>query len=1173
MDERRRSDVAIETTGPALGDRRRRVAGLLGVALLWIAGLVLAIGALAVVALAAFVAHGPVEIATAARTAEALLGEVAGPGGRATVGQARLDLSWEKGLTVELDDIVVDRAGVLAMTVGRAEIGLRTAPLLSGRVRPGSLVLIDPHLTVDTAGLAAAGALVGGASGEAAGAAASGAESGAGSMVAMPAMPGEARAVVLPQPPIRLIDEAREIGRTIDRALVRARRDGIERFGVRNGRVVLRHADQGAEARAVTLPDIEVEAVVDGPAGDLDIDFSARGEVGRWTMRLTAAAQAEGRRRLSFVADDVTHRDLFGPSGPAFELGMPLYPRLTLLYGPDGADARAEVDVRLGAGQFRFGPMPEDELLVDEGQIQIAWAAGAESLDIRNLHLAVGETAMTLHGRLTPPPVRDGPWTIALTADGGSFRPRDVAGQPLIVDGGTVTARFDPIARAIDIPAARATFGAGWVKTAGRIDFAGDAPKMKLDLDFSPLDTEQVKRVWPHWVAPDTRAWFIRNVEGGRLLDTAIHLDFPHFDHPETWPGTAFRMAARIEDARFRTFGNLPAATGAAGRLTIDARRMELALDRAQLATKWARRPAFEQIRFTVPDIFAKPPKGTFQFRATGEVPALAEVIDAEPLAILGEAGIRPDGLTGTATVDARIDILFEKQIRASSVDYRVDAALDRFSSPHPIQGRRFQDGRFRIVADGQGLKITGRAQIDGVVADVDMYEARDGSKAAEKRDFKMMLDEAARQRLGLDLGDMVRGAIAVNVTRPSPTEARRRVEVDLTPAQLFLSVFGWSKGAGVPAKATLDLVDDDKGVRLDNLVVEAEGMALAGSVVLDKEHRILSADFSKFALRKGDSARIKVVRGGDQTLVVTFDAQNFDLRGVLQAGRRTGSDDARGGGKPTDLTLKLRAARLIGFNDVVLSDVGFDGRYRGGAFTALQFSARASGGRSASATIRSEGDRRTLTVNADDAGSVLSFLDFFDRIRGGRLTLNAGLGAPGAAQGIVRLDDFHLLEEPKAGRAAPQKTAEGVQQIKVRRVEFNPQTDFSRSSVRFAMRDGVVTVTEGVAKGTTVGATASGQLDLNNQRIQLTGTYIPAFGLNNLAGRIPVVGAITGAGSNEGLLGVTFRVFGPLEDPILEINPLSAIAPGIFRRIFEFQTDERRAPEPAGNAPTRITP
>ena len=73
-------------------------------------------------------------------------------------------------------------------------------------------------------------------------------------------------------------------------------------------------------------------------------------------------------------------------------------------------------------------------------------------------------------------------------------------------------------------------------------------------------------------------------------------------------------------------------------------------------------------------------------------------------------------------------------------------------------------------------------------------------------------------------------------------------------------------------------------------------------------------------------------------------------------------------------------------------------------------------------------------------------------------------------------------------------------------------------------------------------------------ERIDLTGTFMPAYGLNRLFGELPVIGAILGNGRDRGLLGITFKLTGETSKPNLVINPLSIIAPGVFRQIFEFR-------------------
>jgi hypothetical protein len=100
--------------------------------------------------------------------------------------------------------------------------------------------------------------------------------------------------------------------------------------------------------------------------------------------------------------------------------------------------------------------------------------------------------------------------------------------------------------------------------------------------------------------------------------------------------------------------------------------------------------------------------------------------------------------------------------------------------------------------------------------------------------------------------------------------------------------------------------------------------------------------------------------------------------------------------------------------------------------------------------------------------------------------------------------------------------------------------------------------VREGVVKGPSIGGTIEGSIDFPADQVRMSGTFVPLYGLNNIAGQIPIFGLILGAGSNEGLIGVTYQVVGSPNKPQVNINPISAIAPGIFRKPFEFPTGKQ---------------
>ena len=102
--------------------------------------------------------------------------------------------------------------------------------------------------------------------------------------------------------------------------------------------------------------------------------------------------------------------------------------------------------------------------------------------------------------------------------------------------------------------------------------------------------------------------------------------------------------------------------------------------------------------------------------------------------------------------------------------------------------------------------------------------------------------------------------------------------------------------------------------------------------------------------------------------------------------------------------------------------------------------------------------------------------------------------------------------------------------------------------------RRGALSLENGVVRGEQIGATFQGMLRDAAGNMDLTGTFMPAYGLNRLFAELPIIGSILGNGRDRGLLGITFKLEGPYEAPKMTVNPLSLIAPGVFRNIFEFQ-------------------
>jgi hypothetical protein len=156
----------------------------------------------------------------------------------------------------------------------------------------------------------------------------------------------------------------------------------------------------------------------------------------------------------------------------------------------------------------------------------------------------------------------------------------------------------------------------------------------------------------------------------------------------------------------------------------------------------------------------------------------------------------------------------------------------------------------------------------------------------------------------------------------------------------------------------------------------------------------------------------------------------------------------------------------------------------------------------------------------------------------------------PSAKEGLISVGDFSVKGEAALDRLAaggPAGAQNGVA--------------FSRLRAEFTRQNGQLTIREGVLKGPMIGGTIEGSIDYLGNQVRMSGTFVPMYGLNNMFGQIPIFGLFLGGGSNEGLFGVTYEVVGTTSQPVLRVNPISAILPGLSRKIMEFNTGKQNNP------------
>ncbi len=210
------------------------------------------------------------------------------------------------------------------------------------------------------------------------------------------------------------------------------------------------------------------------------------------------------------------------------------------------------------------------------------------------------------------------------------------------------------------------------------------------------------------------------------------------------------------------------------------------------------------------------------------------------------------------------------------------------------------------------------------------------------------------------------------------------------------------------------------------------------------------------------------------------------------------------------------------------------------------------------------------LTIEANDAGAVLRALDILDTIQGGRLAIVGRSEGPLPASPLearIEARDYVVVDAPLLARLLTVASLTGISDL------------LSGKGVRFERLIGAFTLEDGTlrtdlirAYGASLGLTAKGEIDFDSARVDLKGTVVPAYSLNRVLGKIPLLGWLLTGGEGEGLLAVTYHMTGDLGDPEVSVNPLSALTPGFLRGLFSL-IGESGEDDPPRALPERSEP
>jgi hypothetical protein len=838
-------------------------------------------------------------------------------------------------------------------------------------------------------------------------------------------------------------------------------------------------------------------------------------------------------------------------------VNMPFSGHLELQAEEGGIITSATGQMFAGKGRIDLPDYIAKPIEIEEATFRIGYKGPGSPIDILESSILMTGSRADVKGNFTPKYENDGRLTsISFDLKSENASVDTNSPDPILVD----RVNFSGIAaveqQRLDINDLVVMSGNTGIRMRGIITGGDTSPGINVAGRLRDVSAGLLKKLWPPVMAPRTRTWITENIQSGRITEGTFQVNFPpnvlaQAQLDKQLPANVIDVRFDMQEVQSSYFKNLPVLQQGVGQAHLKDDNFSLIINRGFVVLPSGERVDLNRGQFNASDLLAQAVPGKFQFDVRGSVAGLLEFAAQPDLNISGAGSSLPN-ITGRAQALIDLQLPLMKNVPKSAVKLSTAVKLTDAALAAVMPGIDLTEGNFSVDVKPESIVVKGPARLNGVSSNLQWEKPRKGGQA--KVEVQTVVDAKLRAKLGIKLDEFMSGAIPIRaaVVPGSGKDKAITVSADLSDVAMKIAAVGWSRPPIKGTRATFKVVDDSEGNRsIEDLAIDGKGLKLRGRVSLKPGGGFRLIDLDEIRLNEDDVFRARLQPGEDEmnlTLAgTTFDARPY-IKNLISPAKEQGASQATGGG--------MRYMVNASFNTVIahrgenIKNVKASIVARGNQITTATIDGKFLSGLPITVKLVPVDGGREIRVSSADGGATLRASNFYSKVAGGELTFFALMAnAPGSPirRGELTIRRFDVRNEAALAeldsRGRPKKSG-----------PRNAGVSFKRLTLPFSSDGKFIRMCDIELKGNDLGAVAGGLIRKADGAIDITGTMIPAQGINGFLDDVPLLGPLLTGGQNEGIFGVTFAMGGTVSKPRVQANPASALLPGFLRKMSEFR-------------------
>lgn len=673
------------------------------------------------------------------------------------------------------------------------------------------------------------------------------------------------------------------------------------------------------------------------------------------------------------------------------------------------------------------------------------------------------------------------------------------------------------------------------VDVLGVADFlkSNDINKIEVTLKstVTNVPTEKVKDVWPKGVGTDAHEWVAEHLTNGAAETADFTLYFKGDELTDLYGDIL------VKNMTVDYLPPMPKIDGVSGHVYLYPDKVHIVPESGYAGNL---KLLLGEILLT--DVDIDPSWANITLKLSGPVKEALQLLDSQPLELVKDFGIAPEKSSGTAEIETNLYFKLDTGIEPEEVKVSAKADVKKASISLQKPNLKISDADLKLNVQDNILDVDGTASLFEVPFHLKWTEyffPKKNISSVYDISTNISTDDLLEAYPSIESWMKGKLALHLQATKNAQTDALSgQLLVDATDAYLRSYLFNSIKQEGMPLSADIRFDDVSSNGAKANVNVQgkldqnSQDISVVANLLWSKE---LMFEIKKFLVGRNDFSLYFKQSAKEQN--IKLKGSSIDLSAVFsmpEMNLNFASDDE----SIHTLLWDIHLDQLILNSQKHIKNLIVKANRQSEIWQSFHTQADLS----SPFILVYDDNKNQFQGSYSDLGDLMDYLNLSDRFDGGKMSFVADQNENGELHGVIDIDRFQMKD--------PGFIMQAMTILGIVDAFLGNDIVFGKTQIPFLLQpNGNLKFKDAYMSGISLGITFEGEIQ--GSKINLSGSVVPAHGINSLPGRIPLIGFLFRKSEGGGLISVPYSIKGSLFAPETTFHPLGTITPGVLSNLF----------------------